>query len=100
MFAITLDRDKLDELCSKNTKTLTEMALKLAEETGEIAQAVLSVEKAQGSAYKAKDVADVIEELVDATMVIESMLHRLKVTDSEFNAVFNQKLKKWEEKTK
>jgi len=97
---VFLNRTKLEELCEGNTKTLYEMVLKLTEEVGEVSQSVLSHEGAQGSEYKNKSRDDVVEELVDVMMVVESLLYRFHVSDSEFNAMFNQKLAKWEEKTK
>ncbi|AEZ50336.1 hypothetical protein BCPG3_141 [Bacillus phage BCPG3] len=96
----TLDRQKLERLCNANTKSIQEMALKLTEEVGEVAQAILSFTGAQGNEYKAKGRDDVIEELVDVTMVVESLLHRFHVSDARFNSTFNQKLDKWEEKIK
>jgi len=94
----TLDRVKLDRLCEMNTKTSEEIVLKLMEEVGEVAQAILSFKGAQGCEYKAKGRDDVIEELVDVSMVVESLLHRYNVSDARFNAMFNQKLNKWEDK--
>ncbi len=97
---VFLNRTKLEELCENNTKTTHEMVLKLTEEVGEVAQAVLSHEGAQGSMYKNKTRDDVVEELVDVMMVVESLLYHLHVSDNEFNSTFNRKLDKWEEKTK
>lgn len=100
MNLVQINSSKFTKLCEGNNKSLVEMALKLSEEVGEVAQAVLSHQKSQGCSYKSKSREDIIEELADVIMVAESMLFDLEVDDSEFNGIFNQKLDKWEEKTK
>ena len=61
------------DLTQKDPKTLQERALKLAEEAGELAQAVLSATKAPGSEYKNQTLADVREEAADA--VLQALTH-------------------------
>jgi len=90
------------ELTQQDPKSLQERALKLAEEAGELAQAVLSVTKAPGSAYKNHSLADVREEAVDAAIVALSVLAQASSGKEEFEAELNrlmaEKCAKWREK--
>lgn len=83
-------------------KSLQERALKLSEEAGELAQAVLSVTKAPGSAYKKHSLADVREEAVDAAIVSLSLLAHASASREEFEAELDRlmmlKCAKWSEK--
>lgn len=90
------------DLTQKDPKTLQERALKLAEEAGELAQAVLSATGAPGSGYKGHDLADVREEAADAAIVALSVLAQASETRAEFEAELNrlmaEKCAKWQEK--
>ena len=90
------------ELTEADPKSLQERALKLSEEAGELAQAVLSVTNAPGSAYKNHSIADVREEAVDAAIVALSLLAHTSATRAEFetelNRLMKQKCAKWSEK--
>lgn len=92
------------ELTRKDPKTLQERALKLAEEAGELAQAVLSVTKAPGSEYKNQTLADVREEAADAAIVALSVLAQVSADKDEYEAELNrlmaEKCAKWQEKLK
>jgi len=92
------------ELTRADPKTLAERALKLSEEAGELAQAVLSVTKAPGSAYKNHSLADVREEAVDAAIVALSVLAHASESQAEFEAELNrlmgEKCAKWSEKVR
>lgn len=90
------------ELTQKDPKTLQERSLKLAEEAGELAQAVLSATKAPGSAYKNMTLADVREEAVDAAIVAFSILAQASASREEFEAelerLMREKCAKWQNK--
>ena len=90
------------ELTQADPKSLPERALKLSEEAGELAQAVLSVTKAPGSAYKNHTLADVREEAVDAAIVALSVLAHASSSEEEFqaelNRLMNEKCAKWQAK--
>ncbi|POF31133.1 MazG-like family protein [Roseibium marinum] len=89
------------ELTQKDPKTLQERALKLAEEAGELAQAVLSVTGAPGSGYKNHSLADVREEAVDAAIVALSILAQACSSREEFDTELERfmtlKCAKWRE---
>ncbi len=90
------------DLTQKDPKTLQERALKLAEEAGELAQAVLSATKAPGSEYKNQTLADVREEAADAAIVAMSVLAQASSSREEFEAeltrLMAEKCAKWQEK--
>jgi len=90
------------ELTGKDPKTLQERVLKLTEEAGELAQAVLSVTGAPGSTYKKHSLEDVREEAADAAIVALSVLAQACESREEFDAELNrlmaEKCAKWQEK--
>ncbi len=90
------------DLTGKDPKSLQERALKLSEEAGELAQAVLSVTKAPGSAYKTHSLGDVREEAVDAAIVALSILAQACTTreefDTELERLMTLKCAKWQDK--
>lgn len=69
--------DLLKKLSLKDKKDIIRKALKLTEETGEVAEAVLSSEYSFGCEYKGKTKADVVEEVTDVIIVGFSILHHL-----------------------
>ena len=94
-----LERIKL--LSEKEPKNLVQKALKLAEETGEVAQAVLSMEGASGCLYKELTKYNVAEECIDVCIVAAAILYQLKLDEEDkkfINEIIDRKLTKWEEK--
>lgn len=88
----------IKELSLDNKKSLEQIALKLSEETGEVAQALLSQVGASGSEYKNLNADDVKEECVDVIIVALSLFYKMDGKDKEFEDTFALKVKKWEEK--
>lgn len=80
-------------------KTLQERTLKLSEEAGEVAQAVLSATGAPGSAYKGLTLDDVREEAVDAAIVALAILAQACPDEDTFHAewqrLVSSKCAKW-----
>lgn len=87
---------KVRQLSKEEPKTLEQMALKLSEEAGETAQAVLSYQKASGSEYKQLGINDVKEECIDVILVTLAMFYKLSDSDDEFYDLANKKIEKWE----
>ncbi len=87
------------ELTQLDGKSLQERTLKLSEEAGELAQAVLTVTKAPGSTYKNHSLADVREEAADAAIVALSILAQTCSSEAEFSAELDRligaKCAKW-----
>lgn len=92
--------DLLKELTDQNEKSLIQIGLKLTEESGELAQAILAYEKANGSSYKNKTIDDVLEESIDVMMVAYSAFYKAGGTPEQFEKIMKEKLLKWEEKSK
>ena len=110
------NRKLLKKLSLLDKKNLVEASLKLTEEVGEVAEAVLSCTKVHGCEYKTKTPEDIVEEVTDVIIVAMSILHKLKkqtdiysdVDKYEFAGAYTveglfgetmfKKLTKWEEK--
>ncbi len=72
------------DLTGQDPKSLQERALKLAEEAGEVAQAVLCATGAPGTAYKGLTLSDVREEAVDAVIVALAILAQVSESKEAF----------------
>lgn len=87
------------DLTQQDPKSLQERTLKLGEEAGELAQAVLSATGASGSTYKGLSLADVREEAVDAAIVALSILAQTCENEAQFQSemaqLFENKCAKW-----
>jgi NTP pyrophosphatase (non-canonical NTP hydrolase) len=100
--------DKIFKTSELDKKTLQEACLKLAEETGEVSEAVLSYTKAHGCAYKNKTANNIIEESLDVIIVAGSIIYKVihntvpiypkEATYQLVLQTLETKLKKWEEK--
>lgn len=96
-------KEKLIKLSQENKKSPLEIALKLAEESGEVAEAVLKASNASGMSYKydgSNKVNNVLEECVDTIMVAASLFIKLEGTETQFVSMLKNKCDKWEEVTK
>ncbi|MEG2985747.1 MAG: MazG-like family protein, partial [Peptostreptococcaceae bacterium] len=69
-----LDFKDIEKLTVIDKKTLVERTLKLSEEVGEVAQAVLSYSDACGCGYKNKTKEDVVEECLDVIIVASAII--------------------------
>jgi len=89
-------------LTQSDPKSLQERTLKLSEEAGELAQAVLTVTKAPGSTYKTHTLDDVREEAADAAIVALSILAQTTDSKDQFEAelerLLSAKCAKWQAK--
>jgi NTP pyrophosphatase (non-canonical NTP hydrolase) len=91
--------EAVKEVIPLEQKTLQELALKTSEETGELAQAVLSFTGAPGCAYKMKSRADLDEEAIDVIICAAATLFKNQIRpDQELQAVFEQKIEAWKTK--
>ena len=84
-------------LNKEEDKSTTQKALKLSEEVGEVAEAVLSYSDAPGCGYKGKTHKDVLEEAADVIIVAASLA--LDVGNKEeLLDTLSKKCNKWESK--
>lgn len=89
------------ELCKLEQKSPHERALKLSEECGEVAEAVLSYFNACGCTYKNKTKVDIAEECLDVIIVALSILDSIGYgVERDLLDLYFSKLNKWESKCK
>lgn len=100
-FSINLKR--IASINEIDDKTLVERTLKLSEECGEVAEAVLSSESAPGCAYKGKTKEDIAEECMDVIiMAASTLIHALSPggtmdkIERTMDELLEKKLTKWE----
>jgi len=90
--------EKIFDLSKYEGKTLEQRALKLSEETGEVAEAVLSCMGAPTCSYKGLNNNDILQEAIDVIIVAFSCIEQLNVTDKDIKNMFDAKLGKWKKK--
>lgn len=89
--------DFIKDLSIKDKKTLSQKGLKLAEEVGELARAILPYDSAPGTNHRFSDREQILEEIVDVYLTNISIAHSLGFTDEEMNDMLNRKSRKWAE---
>jgi len=94
-----IDNKDFTELSKNNPKSLIEIGLKLSEESGELAEAILSYEQVNGSTYKNGSIEDVKQESVDVVMVALSAFYKVGGTTKEFTKILEEKTEKWKSKS-
>ena len=94
---------KIFSACKHDPKTPEQMTLKLGEECGEVAEAVLSYLKAPGCEGKGKTKSDVIEEIWDVIITSAALLYKIEEgeVDEKFSVKMrDKKINKWVKKFK
>ena len=89
---------KITELTKLEQTDMATKALKTSEETGELAQAVLSVVGAHGTAYKNKTYDDILEEAADVIICAMSVAISAGFRVPDIERKMALKVKKWEAK--
>ena len=87
--------DFIKKLSIKDKKTLSQKALKLVEEVGELARVVLPYDSAHGTNHRFTNKEEILEELVDVHLSNISIAHSLGFSDEEFNDMLVKKSEKW-----
>jgi len=92
--------EEIKTITNQDHKTLEQRALKTSEETGELAQAVLSYVKASGTSYKNLGKGDIVEESVDVFLCAIAMAIHAddSLTADKFLDYVNLKMEKWKSK--
>ncbi|WP_250673028.1 MazG-like family protein [Paraclostridium ghonii] len=96
-----VDFEEIQRLTDIDEKTIEQRTLKLTEEAGELAQAILSQTNACGCGYKNKSKQDITEECLDVIIVASSIIsqnYNNKVDIELIKNIYNKKLQKWKEK--
>jgi len=79
-------------------KSLLEITLKTTEETGELAQAVLSANGSSGASYKNLTLEDVREETVDILICVLSVYFKAGGRIEDLEGLIQKKTTKWASK--
>jgi NTP pyrophosphatase (non-canonical NTP hydrolase) len=85
----------IKSLSIKDKKTLSQKALKLVEEVGELSRVILPFDSAPGTNHRFVNREEILEEVVDIYLANISIAHSLCFTDDEFNDMLAKKSKKW-----
>lgn len=99
-----IDFERVERLSLGNTDiqvSMEQKMIKLTEETGELAQAMLKMLGAKNVSASAGETKDhVLEEICDVLNVTLDMVNALGFNEAEAKAMFDKKLDKWESKVK
>lgn len=88
--------DYVRSLSARDAKSLTQCALKLSEETGELAKVVLPFENAPSTRHRLATKSAVAEEAVDVILVALSLLHKIDYSDEDIDSMMRIKATKWD----
>lgn len=87
--------DYIRTLTKTDKKTLSQKALKLTEEVGELAKVILPFENAFATTHRFVDRSKILEELADCQLVLSSILYDLDFSNEEFEQMVGHKMKYW-----
>lgn len=87
--------DYVRTLSIRDKKTLSQKALKTAEEVGELARVVLPYDSAYATNHRFANPIDILEECIDTTLCSLSIAYQLGFSDDEIDEMFLEKSKKW-----
>lgn len=82
-------------LSKKDKKTLSQKALKAAEEVGELARCVLPYDNAYATTHRFIEREQILEEAVDTMLCAMSVAYDLDFTDEEIDEMLLRKSEKW-----
>lgn len=87
--------DFIRSLSEEDNKTLSQKALKVCEEAGELAKVILPFDNASGTIHRFVDRKNILEEVVDTYLSSISIAYSLGFTDVEVDEMILEKSKKW-----
>ncbi len=89
-------RDYIKKLSEKDKKTITQKALKCAEETGELARKVLPYEDAHGTTHRFITNNSILEEVADVVLTAMSIGYDLGYSHDEIDDMIRNKALNWQ----
>jgi NTP pyrophosphatase (non-canonical NTP hydrolase) len=93
--------ERILKLSPKETKNLEQRFIKLNEEIGELAVAVLQSQGLKGTSKTKRQIRDnIIEEICDSLNILYSIASWHKFTSKQINDKMHKKLNKWERQIK
>ena len=90
-------KSRIKELSLKDKKTLSQKALKVGEEFGELARKVLPFDNAPGTTHRFIDKKKILDEVADLYLTSISIAYDLGFTDEEIEDTIEHKTRKWME---
>lgn len=88
--------DYIQELSKRDKKTLSQKALKVSEEQGELAKAVLPFESAYACRHRFVDKQKILEEVCDTILTAISIAYDLDFTHEEIEDMLDEKSQVWQ----
>ena len=88
--------DYIKVLSLKDKKTLSQKALKVSEETGELAKVVLPFDNAHGTTHRFIEKGRILEESVDVILTAMSIAYELGYSHDEIEEAMMTKAQKWQ----
>lgn len=88
--------DYIQNLSLKDKKTLSQKALKVSEETGELAKVVLPFDNAHGTTHRFIEKNRILEESVDVILTAISIAYDLGYSHEDIEDVMRLKAEKWQ----
>jgi len=89
--------DYIQSLSLKDKKTISQKALKVCEESGELAKVTLPFDNAHGTTHRFIEKERVLEESVDVILTAISMAYDLGYSHSDIEDMMWTKAQKWQE---
>lgn len=90
-------RDYIEELSKRDKKSITQKALKCAEETGELARKVLPYEDAHGTTHRFIVKESILEEVADVVLTAMSIGYDLGFSHEDMDEMIRRKSLNWQE---
>lgn len=87
----------IKQLTEQDPKTLSQKALKVCEESGELAKVVLPFDNAGGTIHRFVDKNAILEEVADVYLSAISIAYDLGFDELDFDEMVTHKAKKWAE---
>lgn len=88
--------DQIQRLSVRDKKTLSQKGLKLMEEAGELAKAILPYEGACGTNHRLPNRDKIAEECADSLLVAYSIMKSMEMTDAEIIEIIQRKTNYWQ----
>lgn len=88
--------DYIKELSLRDKKTLTEKALKVTEEVGELARVILPFDNVPGTKHRFIEKGKILEEVSDIILTAISVVYQLGYTHDDVENMMRVKAEKWQ----
>jgi len=86
----------IQELSKRDKKTLSQKALKVSEECGELARVVLPFDNASGTVHRFIEKKKILEESADVILTALSIAYELGYTHEDIEEMIDEKSEKWQ----